>query len=80
MMSDYTQVTIYDILGTKPVPYKFDKPIRLIELFGGIGSQGRSVYDLNAIAPTLLSGMSHGNTVPYILTKGSDNNAEHQSE
>ena len=45
-MSDYTQVTIYDILGTKPVPYKFDKQIRLIELFGGIGSQAMALKRL----------------------------------
>ena len=58
---------------------KKNKPIKLGNI-GNIITQSRSVYDLNAIAPTLLSGMSHGNTVPYILTKGSDNNAEHQSE
>ena len=60
MMNDYTQISIYDILGTKPAPYKFDKPIRLIELFGGIGSH---------VLVAILGQM-----------KGSDNNAEHQSE
>ena len=45
-MSDYTQISIYDILGLKPVPYKFDKPIRLIELFGGIGAQAMALKRL----------------------------------
>jgi len=32
-----------------------------------IETQGRSVFCTDGIAPALLSGMSHGNTVPYIV-------------
>lgn len=34
---------------------------------GGGKSQGGSVFLSNGISPTLLSGMSHGNTVPYLI-------------
>lgn len=33
---------------------------------GDIDTQGRRVYDKEAISPSLLAGMEHGNTVPYI--------------
>ena len=33
---------------------------------GDIETQGRSVFDKEGISPTLIAGMDHGNTVPYI--------------
>ena len=45
-----------------------DKIEFICNLWGG-RTQGRSLYDQNGIAPTLLSGMSHGNTVPHIMVK-----------
>ena len=40
-----------------------------IEFLGNVGeerTQGRKVFDSNGVCPTLLSGMTHGNTIPYI--------------
>lgn len=34
---------------------------------GGGNTQSRTVYLIEGISPTLCSGMSHGNTIPYIL-------------
>ena len=36
-------------------------------------TQGRSVYSGGGIAPTLTAGMTHGNTVPFIVVKENDN-------
>lgn len=30
-------------------------------------TQSRTVYDSKGVSPTLTSGMSHGNTIPYII-------------
>lgn len=39
------QIDVFDL--TRPL-YKIDKPIRLIELFAGIGSQSMALRDLGA--------------------------------
>ena len=39
------QMTIFDMVGK---PFKISKPIRLIEVFGGIGSQAMALRDLGA--------------------------------
>lgn len=39
------QLTITDYFGT---PYKITKPVRLIELFAGIGSQAMALRDIGA--------------------------------
>lgn len=46
----------------------FDKEVGVKRLgnVGDIDTQGRRVYDKDTIAPSLLAGMEHGNTVPYI--------------
>lgn len=41
----YEQLDIFDL--TRPV-FRIDKPIRLIELFAGIGSQAMALRDLGA--------------------------------
>ena len=52
---------------------------------GDIKTQGRSVYLSSGVSPTLIAGMSHGNTVPYIV-EGSkvigqmDNTVDHTFE
>lgn len=43
------------------------KLIKYVGNIGGIITQGRSVYLSDGISPTLLAGMSHGNTMPYII-------------
>jgi DNA (cytosine-5)-methyltransferase 1 len=41
------QISIFDYLETaNNKPFKIDKPVKLIELFGGIGSQAMSLRDL----------------------------------
>jgi hypothetical protein len=35
-------------------------------------TQCRSVYLTKGISPTLLAGMSHGNTVPYIIIEDNE--------
>lgn len=35
-MKNWDQISIYDVLHQ---PFKIDKPVRLIELFAGYGSQ-----------------------------------------
>lgn len=42
---DYQQIDIFDM--TRPI-FQIDKPIRLIELFAGIGSQAMALRDLGA--------------------------------
>lgn len=44
----FEQLSIFDIYDTKKKPFKITNPIRLIELFGGIGSQYMSLRDLGA--------------------------------
>ena len=39
------QITFFDL--TRPL-YKIDRPIRLIELFGGVGSQAMALRDIGA--------------------------------
>lgn len=39
------QLTIFDVFGKA---YKIDKPIRLIELFAGIGSQAMALRNIGA--------------------------------
>lgn len=43
----YEQMNIFDLLNDKPI-YKIRKPIRLIELFGGIGSQAAALRNIGA--------------------------------
>ena len=48
---------------------KHNNRIAEVNKLGNIGdvvTQGRSVFDKEGISPTLISGMSHGNTVPYV--------------
>ena len=40
-----TQTNLFEMMYE---PYKITKPIRLIELFGGIGSQAKALENLNA--------------------------------
>lgn len=45
-----------------------------VEKFGNVGdsnTQGRSVYNIDAISPTLCAGMDHGKTMPFIVEKTS---------
>lgn len=42
------QMDIFDFLDDSPKPYKITKPIRLIELFAGIGAQAKALERLNA--------------------------------
>lgn len=42
------QMSIFDFLDDAPKPYKITKPIRLIELFAGIGAQAKALERLNA--------------------------------
>lgn len=35
----------------------------------GKKTQGRSIYDVTGISPTLCAGMDHGNTMPYIMVQ-----------
>ena len=44
-MYDYEQLNIFDITRPK---FKISKPIRLIELFAGVGSQAMALRDLRA--------------------------------
>lgn len=48
---------------------KHNNRVAECEKLGNIGdivTQGRSVYSKDGIAPSLIAGMSHGNTVPYV--------------
>lgn len=45
MMEELYQVSVFDILSE---PFKIDKPVRLIELFAGIGSQAKALQRLGA--------------------------------
>lgn len=50
-MDDYTcqgQMNIFDFLTDPPKDYKITKPIRLIELFAGIGAQAKALERLGA--------------------------------
>ena len=61
--------TIDSMTGGGREPMILDLENCGVERLGNVGdikTQGRAVYDSNGVAPTLLSGMSHGNTVPYI--------------
>ena len=44
-MEDFYQFSVFDIFSQ---PFKIDKPIRLIELFAGIGSQAKALERLGA--------------------------------
>lgn len=44
----YEQMSIFDFLGDEKQPFKIKNKIRLIELFGGIGSQAMALRDLGA--------------------------------
>ena len=46
---------------------KLQEVNKLGGLFGN--HQATSVYDTNSISPTLMAGMDHGNTMPYIVEK-----------
>lgn len=53
---------------------KHNNRIAEVNKLGNIGdvvTQGRSVFDKEGISPTLISGMSHGNTVPYVTEEKS---------
>lgn len=69
---------------TNAIPARYDRGITKhknectgileVERLGNvreIKTQGRAVFDSNGLAPTLISGMSHGNTVPYITEEKS---------
>lgn len=43
------------------------KIIKVGNIVGQGNSQGGSVFLTQGISPTLLSGMSHGNVMPYIV-------------
>lgn len=43
------------------------KIIKVGNVVGGGKSQGGSVYLQQGISPSLLSGMSHGNVMPYVI-------------
>lgn len=47
------------------------KEIKKLGNWGGF-SQSRTVYSGKGLCPTLIAGMSHGNTVPYIVVKAKD--------
>jgi DNA (cytosine-5)-methyltransferase 1 len=49
------------------------KEILYVGNVGGIKTQGRSVYLTEGICPTLTAGMSHGNTMPYIIEEVENN-------
>ena len=42
------QLSIFNFNGTPYKPYKIDKPIRLIELFAGVGSQAMALRNIGA--------------------------------
>lgn len=42
------QTTIFDFINHAPTTYKINKPIRLIELFAGIGSQAKALKNIGA--------------------------------
>lgn len=44
----YKQITIFDLMNEPLKPYKIEKPIRLIELFAGVGSQAMALRDIGA--------------------------------
>lgn len=46
-----------------------NKEIISLGNISGLKTQSRAVYDVKGICPTLTSGMSHGNTVPYIIAE-----------
>lgn len=41
--------------------------IMLVGNVGGGTTQSRSVYLVEGLSPTLAAGMTHGNTIPYIV-------------
>lgn len=43
--------------------------VLLGNVVGGGKAQGGKVYDTKGNCPSLLAGMTHGNTVPYVVTK-----------
>lgn len=36
-------------------------------------TQAKTVYSTHDTSPTLIAGMSHGNTMPYIVVRGGEN-------
>lgn len=46
MKEKFQQLSIFDLVGNDKKPFKITKPVRLIELFGGIGTQAMSLRDL----------------------------------
>lgn len=57
-----------------------NKPrIMLIGNSGGGTTQGRSVYLAEGLSPTLTAGMTHGNTVPYIIEIEEVTNEQYKS-
>lgn len=46
-----------------------NEDIRVIVLGNAAGkkTQGRTVYGMGGVSPTLCAGMTHGNTVPYVF-------------
>ena len=37
-----------------------------------IKTQGRSTYLIDGVCPSLCAGMTHGNTMPYIIVENND--------
>jgi hypothetical protein len=57
-----------------------DKPrIMLVGNSGGGTTQSRSVYLIDGLAPTLSAGMTHGNTIPYIVEIKEVTNEQYKS-
>jgi hypothetical protein len=46
---------------------KEEPKIKCIGNAGGVQTQGRSVYLTSGLCPTLAAGMTHGNTMPFII-------------
>ena len=57
----------FDLFGYATPKFKIDKPVRLIELFGGIGSQAKSLKNLG-ITLKLIDLQSHHTTQYSVQT------------
>lgn len=44
-----------------------EKDIEKIGNLGGAFTQSRAVYHPEGLSPTLIAGMDHGNTMPYVI-------------
>lgn len=67
------QMSIFDFIGVEKPRYKITKPIRLIELFSGIGSQAMALRDIGA-------NFEHYRVVEFDKYKVAAYNAIHETE